>query len=140
MTKYSGKPAIVTQPQQQIFDKVSNLSSFQERLDSMPQEVKDRLGDVKFTDEKIIINAPAVGQLVFAVTEKVAPEMLKLSAENSPVPFFITLHFEPETEATTKVNSDLEVEIPMMLRPMVGGKLQEAADKFSEMFTTLFGR
>lgn len=140
MTKYSGKPAIVTQPQQQIFDKVSNLSSFQERLDSMPQEVKDRLGDVKFTDDKIIINAPAVGQLVFAVTEKVAPEMLKLSAENSPVPFFITLHFEPETEATTKVNSDLEVEIPMMLRPMVGGKLQEAADKFSEMFTTLFGR
>lgn len=140
MTKYSGKPAIVAQPQQQIFDKVSNLSSFQERLDSMPQEVKDRLGDVKFTDEKIIINAPAVGQLVFAVTEKVAPEMLKLSAENSPVPFFITLHFEPETEASTKVNSDLEVEIPMMLRPMVGGKLQEAADKFSEMFTTLFGR
>lgn len=140
MTKYSGKPAIVAQPQQQIFDKVSNLSSFQERLDSMPQEVKDRLGDVKFTDDKIIINAPAVGQLVFAVTEKVAPEMLKLSAENSPVPFFITLHFEPETEATTKVNSDLEVEIPMMLRPMVGGKLQEAADKFSEMFTTLFGR
>lgn len=140
MTKYSGKPAIVAQPQQQIFDKVSNLSSFQERLDSMPQEVKDRLGDVKFTDDKIIINAPAVGQLVFAVTEKVAPEMLKLSAENSPVPFFITLHFEPETETTTKVNSDLEVEIPMMLRPMVGGKLQEAADKFSEMFTTLFGR
>lgn len=140
MTKYSGKPSIVAQPQQQIFDKVSNLSSFQERLDSMPQEVKDRLGDVKFTDDKIIINAPAVGQLVFAVTEKVAPEMLKLSAENSPVPFFITLHFEPETEATTKVNSDLEVEIPMMLRPMVGGKLQEAADKFSEMFTTLFGR
>lgn len=140
MTKYSGKPAIVAQPQQQIFDKVSNLSSFQERLDSMPQEVKDRLGDVKFTDDKIIINAPAVGQLVFAVTEKVAPEMLKLSADNSPVPFFITLHFEPETEATTKVNSDLEVEIPMMLRPMVGGKLQEAADKFSEMFTTLFGR
>lgn len=140
MTKYSGKPAIVAQPQQQIFDKVSNLSSFQERLDSMPQEVKNRLGDVKFTDDKIIINAPAVGQLVFAVTEKVAPEMLKLSAENSPVPFFITLHFEPETETTTKVNSDLEVEIPMMLRPMVGGKLQEAADKFSEMFTTLFGR
>ena len=139
MTKYSGKPAIVAQPRQQIFDKVSNLSSFQERLDSMPQEVKDRLGDVKFTDDKIIINAPAVGQLVFAVTEKVAPELLKLSAENSPVPFFITLHFAPESETTTKVNSDLEVEIPMMLRPMVGGKLQEAADKFSEMFTTLFG-
>lgn len=139
MTKYSGKPAIVGRPQQQLFDRVSNLSSFQERLDEMPQEVKDRLGDVKFTDDKIIINAPAVGQLVFAVTEKVAPVLLKLEAENSPVPFFITLHFEPEGEESTKVSSDLEVEIPMMLRPMVGGKLQEAADKFSEMFTTLFG-
>lgn len=139
MTTYSGKPAIINQPQQQLYDKISNLSSFQERLDAMPQEVKDRLGEVSFSDDKILINAPAVGQITFAVSEKIAPSLLKLTAENSPVPFFISMHLNPESEATTRVSTDLEVEIPLMLRPMVGSKLQEAADKFSEMFTTLFG-
>lgn len=105
----------------------------------MPQEVKDRMGEVAFTDDKIIINAPAVGQLVFAITERQAPSLLRLSAENSPVPFFIVLNLTEETPESTRVNSEIEVEIPMMLRPLVGGKMQEAADKFAEMFTTLFG-
>lgn len=139
MTKYTGKPAVVPRPRQELFDKISNLSSFQERLDSMPQEVKDRMGEVAFTDDKIIINAPAVGKLVFAITERQAPSLLRLSAENSPVPFFIVLNLTEETPESTRVNSEIEVEIPMMLRPLVGGKMQEAADKFAEMFTTLFG-
>ena len=32
----------------------------------------------------------------------------------------------------------IDVDIPVMLKPLVGGKMQEAADKFSEMLSTLF--
>ncbi len=39
------------------------------------------------------------------------------------------------TEAVTKIN----VELPMMLRPLVGPKLQDAAEQFSKLLGQLAG-
>ncbi len=139
MAKYTGKTVTVNQSAQVLFDKISNLNAFQQRLDELPAEAKNKLGDVRFTEDKIIINAPAVGELTFVVAEKVSPSLMRLSAENSPVPFNIIMNFEAKTETTTDVSTVLDVDIPAMLRPMVGGKMQEAADKFSEMFSNFFG-
>ena len=139
MATYSSKPVIVATPAGELFDKVSNLESFQQSIESLPQEHKDKLGDVRFTADSIIINAPVVGQMTFNVVERRRPDLLKLSAENSPVPFIINIKFKEADSAHTHVTTDLDVEIPMMLRPMVGGKMQEAADKFGEMFANFFG-
>lgn len=139
MAKYSGKAVMVAKPINEIYDKLSNLSSFQQRIDELPVEAKAKLGEVRFTENKIIINAPGVGEITFAITECVAPTLIKLSAENSPVPFNILMNFKEVSTNETEVRTDLDVEIPAMLRPLVGGKMQEAADKFSEMFSNLFG-
>lgn len=139
MAKYSGKTAVVNQPINDIYNRVSNLNSFQQRLDELPEEARRKLGDVKFTDDKIIIQAPAVGEITFAVAERTAPTLLRLAAENSPVPFNIIMNFKEVDPTTTHVTTDLEVEIPAMLRPLIGGKMQEAADKFGEMFSNFFG-
>ena len=39
---------------------------------------------------------------------------------------------------STSMTSTIEVDIPAMLRPMVGGKMQEAADQFAELVSGLF--
>lgn len=139
MAKYSSKPAIVGQPIDEIYNKVSNFSSLGDRISQLPPEARQRLGQVTFGDDKMTINAPAVGELTFAVAERVAPTLLRLTAENSPLPFNIVMHFTPKDENTTEVRTDLDVEIPAMLRPLVGSKLQEAADRFGDMFTNFFG-
>lgn len=139
MAKYSGKPVVVGKPIDEIYNKVSDLSSFQQRIDQLPEEAKSRLGDVRFTNDKIFINAPGVGEIAFAVVERNAPTFLRLSAENSPVPFNIRMNFAESGPSETKVQTDLDIEIPAMLRPLVGGKLQQAADKISEMFSYVFG-
>ena len=139
MSTYTGKPVTVAHSAEQLFDKISNLNAFQERLEQLPEEAKAKLGDVRFTDDEIIINAPAVGELRFKIVEKIRPELVKLTAENSPVPFYISMKLKPESEERTEMSTELDVEIPAMLRPLVGSKMQEAADKFSEMFQNFFG-
>lgn len=139
MAKYSGKTVTVNQPINDIYNKVSNLSSFQQRLDQLPEEARQKLGTVRFTDDKLIIEAPAVGEITFVIAERLAPTLLRLSAENSPVPFNIIMNFKETGADTTEVRTDLDVEIPAMLRPLIGGKMQEAADKFGEMFANFFG-
>ena len=130
---------MVKQPINDIYNRVSNLSSFQQRLDELPEEARQKLGAVKFTDDKLIIQAPGVGEITFAIAERVAPTLLRLTAENSPVPFNIIMNFKEVDPTTTHVATDLDVEIPAMLRPLVGSKMQEAADKFGEMFSNFFG-
>lgn len=138
MSTYKGKVALVQQPVAQVYDKISNLSTYQQRLESLPGELRAKLGDVRFTDDSIIIAAQPVGEITFRLVERVAPSLVRLEAVQSPVPFAIKIQLEPEGENATRVNPELNVDIPAMLKPMVGGKLQEAADKFGDLITTLF--
>lgn len=138
MATYKGKPVVINHSASEVYDRVSNLGAFQERLESLPEQARAQLGDVKFTDSSIVITAPAVGEMVFNVTERIPGKLMKLSAANSPVPFQISIDLDELAPDSTQVATSLNVEIPAMLKPMIGGKMQEAADKFSEMFSTLF--
>lgn len=138
MAKYKGKAVDVNQPATDVYNKISNLESYQQRLEQLPPELREKLGDVQFTDDSIIITAQPVGNIVFKITEKAEPEHVRLEAQQSPVPFAIIIHLDDNGNGTTKITPELNVDIPPMLKPMVGGKLQEAADKFGDLISTLF--
>lgn len=126
------------QPIEEVFTRISNIGAYQAKLDSLPAEAREKLGDVRFTDDAIIINTAPVGEICFAVTERHEPDLVRLAAKQSPVPFGIAIRLESVEPELTRISSEIDVDIPMMLRPMVGGKLQEAADKFSELITVFF--
>lgn len=138
MAKYEGKPVTINRPVQDVYNAITNLGDYQQRLEQPPPEAKEKIGSVRFTDSSVIITAAPVGEIQFNVVEKREPELMKLAAANSPVPFEILVHMSPETDASSKVSTELNVDIPAMLRPMIGGKMQEAADKFSELISTFF--
>ena len=104
----------------------------------MPEEAKQKIGDVQFTDDSISINAAPVGQLKFVVKERIAPSKVTLEAAQSPVPLRLVVELEPDGDDAAIATSIIDVEIPVMLRPLVGGKLQEASDKFGELLKTFF--
>ncbi|MCI9606680.1 MAG: hypothetical protein HFJ94_00735 [Muribaculaceae bacterium] len=138
MAKYKSKPVVINHPAEEVFDKISNIGAYQQKLDELPAEVREKLGQVRFDPDAIVITAAPVGEIRFAVKEKVRPASVTLSAEQSPVPLFLTVRLEPETDSSTNAVSEIDVEIPAMLKPMIGGKMQEAADKFGELIATFF--
>ena len=60
-----------------------------------------------------------------------------LAAEKSPVPMKLEITFKPITPDTTEVQGAIDVEIPMMLKPLIGPTLQKAADQFGDLFANL---
>lgn len=138
MATYKGKAAVVNQPAVDVYNKISNLESYRQRLETLPPELREKLGDVQFTGDSIIITAQPVGNIVFQITEKVEPKHVRLEAQQSPVPFAIIINLADNGNDTSTVTPELNVEIPPMLKPLVGGKLQEAADKFGDLISTLF--
>ena len=115
MGKYTGKAVTVPFASSVIYQRVSNLSGLQQRLEELPEEQLKAVGDVNFVDDD------------------------NFQAETGVVPLNLIIEIEPEGDSSSRLQTSIDVEIPMMLRPLVGGKMQEAADKFSEMIAQLNG-
>ena len=105
MAKYSSQPVSINGSQADVYNKISNLGAYQELLDQMPDDLRQKAGDVRFTDEAIIINANPVGEIRLEIIDRHEPDLIKLKASNAPVPMFLSLELDKETDSTTKLVS-----------------------------------
>ena len=138
MSVYSGKPVTLPRPINDIYAKISDLGQYRDMVEQLPAEQREKLQGVEFRGEAIKMDAPGVGELVFKITERTAPTHVDLNAEGSPIPIKLSIDLADVDGASTRLTPRVEIQIPAMLRPFIGGKIQEAADKFGEVFTSLF--
>lgn len=138
MSKYVGKPVQVARPIEEIYAKVSDLGQYRQMVEQLPDEVKAQLQGVKLSDDSISMDAPGVGALEFKITDRRPHDKVELTAVSSPVPLKILLELAADSAGQTTVSPAIDIQIPAMLRPFIGNKIQEAADRFGEIFTTLF--
>ncbi len=136
MSKYSSKPTVVNRPAEELYSKFADFTALQAALDGLDAEQRAKVGDVSFTPDSICINTPQVGQIELKAVER-TPELIKLQAMNSPVPMNLLVEFKPQSESSTEVTGTIDVELPMMLRPLIGPTLQKAADQFGGLFASL---
>lgn len=136
MARYSSKPVTISRPASEIAAKFSDFTVLNERLEQMPEERRRAIGDVEFTADTICINTPQMGQIRLKAVER-NDESTVLEAEGSPLQLQLIISYKPVDETHTEVEGAIDVEIPAMIRPMVGPPLQKAADKFGELFAEL---
>ena len=92
---------------------------------------------MEFTADSFKIQTPQVGDITFKVMERHTPERIVFGTESSPVPLTLALDIIPAGDASSTVTAAIDVEIPAMLRPLVGPQLQKAADQLGSLITTL---
>lgn len=134
MSRYTGQTVSVPASPEQISAKFADLSLMQDMVDEMPEAERQRVGDVKFTKDSIIIQAPAVGQLAFTVVER-TDRTVRFEA-SQPMPMALFIDMEPEGEGS-RVTSGIDIELPAMLKPFVGPQLQKAAEQMGALMTRL---
>ena len=123
-----------------IYSKLSDPSIFKAQIDNnmdrLPDEAREHLKSVKFEEDGISVESP-MGTLKLSVSESQEPTMVKYIAQSSPVPFGVTINLESVDENTTQAVTELNIELPFMLKAMVGGKLSEGAQKMGELIAKL---
>lgn len=140
MESYKSDKVVIDHNIELIYNKLSNPSMFKEQMeknmDRVPDEAREHLNKVKFEEDGISIESP-MGEVKLSVSESVAPNLVKYVAESSPVPFGLTVNLEAIDEEHTNAVAEINIELPMMLRAMVGGKLSEGAQKMGEVIAKL---
>ncbi|MDE6262497.1 MAG: hypothetical protein K2M09_04250 [Muribaculaceae bacterium] len=138
MAKYSGKPCRVNLPAALLYERMTNLDQLQGRMSELPEEIRAKMGTINFPDsETLAFTAPGVGEMKFRIIERNAPSQVKFLADTGMIPINVIIDLAAASEAETDVTATIDADIPLMVRPLIGPKLQEAADKFGEMFGQL---
>ncbi len=138
MSVYSGKAVTLQRPVSEIYAKVSDLSQYESMVDAVPEEHRAKLAGVEFRGDCVKMDAPGVGELVFKITERVPDKKVVLNAEGCPIPLKLALELASAGEGATTVTPKVDIQIPAMLKPFIGNKIQQAADQFGQVFTSLF--
>lgn len=137
MATYKSNLQPVNRSAEELFERFSDLSRLQGALDGLTEEQRKQVGDVHFSADSIRIVTPQVGEIAFEVTERVHPSKVVFGTNSSPVPLTMEVDIKPVSESASEVQTLINVEIPAMLRPIIGPQMQKAADKFGELITGL---
>ncbi|MDE7457818.1 MAG: hypothetical protein K2M77_03025 [Muribaculaceae bacterium] len=136
MAEYKSKAVTVARSAEYIADKFADLSAFGNALDSLPESERAKIGDVKFDADSITIETKQVGTISFKVTER-TPRKVVMNAVGSPVPLDLCVNLTPLGQDSTEIVTSIDVEIPAMLRPLIGGAMQKAVDQFGNLMAKL---
>lgn len=138
MSTYKGQPVAVERSGAEIAEKFSNLKNFEEKIDTLPAEQRDKLKGLAFEQDAISFDVNMVGRVTFRMQE-LSPNRIMMQSEGTPMPFNISLEMRPLSEQSTEITPMADLDIPFMLKPMVGPYIQKAMDQIGGFIATLAG-
>lgn len=142
MAVYSSGKVILKAPAPAVFEKLSNLENLKSMLekvpaDRIPADKRQMFENIQITPDTIEVPGGPMGNLVFRVTERKAPSLIRLKGEGIPIEMALVLHVEPKGEEESEAKVDIDINIPLMLKPMIGGQIQKIADQFGDVLSAI---
>lgn len=135
MSEYKSEVAHINHPVELVYSKLSQPESLSHMAEMLPPEARAKVEGLAFTEDSISFNANGVGNIQLMITEKVEPSKVVYSAVSTPVPFKLVINLEGKEDGTTDAYAIFDVNIPVFLKPMVQGPLNQATEKFKELLT-----
>lgn len=153
MTKYESDVRTVACAIDEAYAKLSDLSrlsylkerlddpavaeKMNEKLDATQQEqARKMIEGMQFTHDSLTLDTP-IGQVALKVVEREEPKLVKLEAENTPLPITIWIQLAPVSETSCKLRVTLGAEVNMFMRAMVSGPLTKAANGLADMLALI---
>ena len=126
MQEYISKQHQIPRPAEQIYAVIS-------RFDNLTPALADRVEEWQATEDRCSFKAKGF-TVKLRMEEREAPKHVKIVGDEGGVPvdfaFWIQLHKVSDTD--TRMRLVLHVELNMMMKMMLGSKLQGAIDQIAE--------
>lgn len=143
MTTFESTIRQINYPQQNVYNKLSDLSNLQalkERYelmkDTMPEEARqqaEKIKDMTFDSDSLSVNVPPVGSIRLRIVDRDEPKCIKFESEQSPIPFNFWIQLLPVTATTSKMKLTIKAELNMFIKQMVKKPLQKGIEKIADV-------
>ncbi|WP_417016172.1 SRPBCC domain-containing protein [Alistipes sp.] len=130
MQEYISKQHQILRPAEQIYTLIS-------RFDNLTPALADRVEEWQATEDRCSFKAKGF-TVKLRMDERVEPKHVKIVGDEGGVPmdfaFWIQLHKVSDTD--TRMRLVLHIELNMMMKMMLGSKLQGAIDQIAQGIAT----
>ena len=134
MTTFESKVKTIPYPQEAVYRNISDLSNLGRIKDRVPN---DKIQEFTFDTDSVSINVPPVGLVSMRIVERDEPKCVKFETAQSPMPFNLWIQVLPVDEQTSKMKVTVKADIPIMLRGIVSGPLQDGVDKVADALSMI---
>ena len=127
-TEVLGKKAQVSQPAERVFTAFADLTNF---VKNLPDEHREKM---EATPDTLVVKTNGM-ELGIQAVERVPNSLIRFEQYGTVLfPFTVWIHIGEEEGGTSTLQLQLEAELNMMLKMMIGAKLQEGIDKITDQF------
>lgn len=137
MTQYESKQKQIFKPQAQLYALVADLTNLAAMKEHIPA---DKVKDLEFTSDTISATVDPIGKVVFRIIEREPCKTVKFGADNIPMQFNMWIQFVGVSENDTRMKITVRADIPFMLKPMIGNKLEKGVEQMADMLAAAFNR
>ena len=131
LEKYDSKQQQILRPASQIYAVVS-------RFDNFTPILKDKVEEWQADEDSCSFKVKGF-TMSLRMIDREEPKFVKIVGEGvTPVDFTFWLQLHEVTPTDTRIRLVLHVELNMMMRMMIGGKLQKALDQIVEQIAQGF--
>lgn len=131
MTTYESELKTISSSGEMVFDVLSNLNNL-EKIASNPS-FAEKAKDLRYDADSCSFAVDGFGRFGIRIVERSPFSKIVMTSENAPISFqvVILLGYLSENESTLKLL--LNVELPSMIKMMVGNKLQDGVNSIAEL-------
>lgn len=142
MAQYKSDKTEILSSAENVFGKLSNPMNLLAVLDKIPEDKidskqREQLKSISVTEDSISLPGGPVGNIVLKITEKTPFSLIRFEGIGSPVPLSLEIHITETSDSTCQSQVIIDIDIPMMLKPMVSGPLQKMVDQFGTLMHQL---
>lgn len=142
MATYKSDKVDVISSAENLFRKVSNPENLLNVISSLPEEhitpeQKAQLSAISVTPDSIVLPGGPVGSLTLRIVERKEPTLIRLQGEGTPVAMEVKFNITPISQDLCQAQAVLDLDIPMMLKPMINGPMQKMVNQFSILLRQL---
>ncbi len=125
MQEYISKQQQILRPAEQIYTVIS-------RFDNLTPALADKVEEWQATEDRCSFKAKGF-TVKLRMEERIAPKQIKIVGDEGgvPVDFAFWIQLQQVAENDTRMRLVLHVELNMMMKMMIGGKLQDALDQIA---------
>lgn len=134
MAKFESSVKQIPCAQQSVFNVLSDLNNLERIRNRVPE---DKLQNFSFDHDSVSVSVAPVGQITLRICEREEPKCIKFESVQSPLAFHLWIQILPTAENASKMRVTIDADIPLMLRAMVSGPLQEGVEKMADALAAI---
>lgn len=147
MTKFESTVREIHYPQQNVYNKLSDLSNMEHIKELMPElknnmseqerQMLNKVNNLRCDRDTLILNVPPVGDISLRIIERDEPKCIKFETVQSPLPLNLWIQILPVTSLSSKMKLTIGGDINPFLKQMIKKPLQTNLEKVADLLQTL---